>query len=92
MSKPPIQVQWRSAYRKAKCPPNPAYPDGIDIVMTKDGEAACSIALPYPAPECGLWLVSCPRCGFSAAITAAGRPDDPRSAQVPCKRNGGLEG
>jgi C4-type Zn-finger protein len=43
--------------------------------------------LPYPAKRCGLFLVICDKCGYSAAITTAGRPDDPRKVTLPCKLN-----
>jgi C4-type Zn-finger protein len=43
--------------------------------------------LPYPAKRCGIYLVVCERCGYSAAITTAGRPDDPRKVTLPCKLN-----
>lgn len=69
-----------------QCPANPAYPDGIDVGAdrTKAGPS-CKADLPYPAPERLVWMVRCKRCGFSAAVTAAGRPDDPRSVTMNCK-------
>lgn len=69
---------------KAQCAPNPAYPNGIDIDIS-EGKDACLAELPYPAPECGAWIVSCPKCGTVNACTAAGRPDDPRTFTMPCK-------
>ena len=69
---------------KAQCAPDPAYPDGIDLDVSL-GAASCKVDLPYPAPECGHFIVRCGLCGFSAAITAAGRPDDPKSVTIPCQ-------
>jgi hypothetical protein len=70
---------------KAQCPSNPDYPDGIHLdARTKPGEAYCLVELPYPAPECGQFHVQCGRCSLSLLITAAGRPDDPRSLRIPC--------
>ncbi len=71
---------------KAQCAPDPRYPDGKDIDIS-DGALACAIQLPYPAPECGAWVVKCNACERGAiAITAAGRPDDPRLVKIPCIR------
>ncbi len=72
---------------KAQCPSNPDYPNGVEVDMSL-GKTACPIDLPYPAPECGYWLLSCNLCGTTVAITAAGRPDDPRKARVPCLTEG----
>ena len=74
---------------KARCEPNPDYPNGIDSIDIALGGASCKVELPYPAPECGYFVVRCKLCGFSAAITAAGRPDDPKSVTIPCQLTGG---
>lgn len=71
---------------QAQCAPDPAFPNGIALSVGKSGEKACSVALPYPAPECGMWIVRCGECPMSLAITAAGRPDDPISVTFPCER------
>ena len=86
-SKSAITVTFHGAGRKAQFPPDPAYPEGRHLNI--DGAASagrtCLVDLPYPAEECGLFIVRCEACGFSAAITAAGRPDDPRTVRLPCK-------
>lgn len=65
-------------------PPNPAYPDGIDIDLSA-GALGCWVDLPdYPAPSRGAWLIECKKCGHRAVVTAAGRPDDPRRVKQPC--------
>ena len=79
-----LQVEWIDRGREPQCPPNPDYPDGIDVDGTKAGEKSCYTALPYPAKRCGYYKVSCPTCGLVVAVTTAGRPDDPRSVKVPC--------
>ena len=73
---------------KAQCAPNPAYPDGCHIKIAADDVASCLVDLPYPAPECGHFLVECDTCGLSVAVTSVGRPDDPRSIAIPCKVGG----
>lgn len=84
-----ITVQFLSNGRKAQCAPDPAHPEGIDIDLT-DGEPVCCRAkLPYPAECCGVLVVRCRTCGYSAAITTAGRTDDPRTVKLPCKLGGG---
>lgn len=78
------KIEWVSAGRKAKCAPNPNYPQGKDIDVHGDIEK-CHVEIPYPAEECGYWIVSCNACDLRCAITAAGRSDDPRSYKMPCK-------
>jgi hypothetical protein len=80
-----FKVGFISHNRKAKCAPDPAYPQGIDADLTDGAKVACLAELPYPAECCGVWLVECLTCGIRAGITAAGRPDDPRSAKLACK-------
>lgn len=81
-----FKVEWMDSGREPQCPPNPAYPDGIDIKA--DGAAmTCKADLPYPAKRCGAYVVECTRCGLRVACTTAGRPDDPRSIELPCYGN-----
>jgi hypothetical protein len=81
-----LKARWIDWGREPKCPANPAYPHGQDIDLTKGAKVACVTPLPYPAMRCGYFVVTCDACSFSAAITTAGRPDDPRSVKVPCKK------
>jgi hypothetical protein len=69
---------------KAQCPPNPAYPSGIHVGAAEGTTESCFVKLPYPAPECGWFEVECLRCQRVVVITAAGRPDDPVSFEMPC--------
>lgn len=79
----------KSGRGKAQCPPDPAYPNGIALrPEAKPGTELCHINLPYPAPECGMWSVTCDRCQMNVLITAAGRPDDPISVLLPCNMEG----
>lgn len=78
-------VEFKASGRgKARCEANPDYPDGVHLDMAQE-KSGCDVELPYPAPECGYFLVKCETCGSNAAITAAGRPDDPRTAKLPCR-------
>lgn len=88
MVKPKSQFVVNAAHRRGppQYPPNPAYPNGVDSVLAAPNVPSCKAELPYPAPERLVWMVRCKRCGYSAAITAAGRPDDPKTVTVPCKR------
>ena len=83
-----LKVEWIDRGREPQCPPNPDYPDGIDLDATWAGQKSCFTKLPYPAKRCGFYKVSCDRCGCVIAVTTAGRPDDPRSVKVPCLRRG----
>jgi hypothetical protein len=69
---------------KAQCPPDPDYPHGIEVDGAPPGVPSCTARLPYPAPECGMWIVHCDECPMTIAVTAAGRPDDPVSVRFPC--------
>jgi hypothetical protein len=78
-----FEVTFISHNRKAQCPPDPAFPEGM--VIDCNTRPACMVNLPYPAECCGVWLIVCKSCGYRAAATAAGRPDDVRQMRVPCK-------
>ncbi len=79
-----FKIDWVDHHREPQCKPNPDYPDGIDIDVTQGEETTCTVALPYPARRCGLYIVACTLCGYRMALTTAGRPDDPRSVKLPC--------
>ena len=80
------RVKWIDAKREPQCPPNPSYPDGIDIDASAGATPSCTVALPYPAKRCGRYEVRCKACGYVAVVTTAGRTDDPKSIRLPCKR------
>jgi hypothetical protein len=78
----------KSGRGKAQCAPNPEYPNGIAVDLTKgqvNVPQYCEVTLPYPAPECGYWQVECGLCRIIVGVTASGRPDDPISVKIPCK-------
>ena len=80
------RIRWHDSGREPQVAPNPAYPEGTDVVMLVDHrQPHCSTPLPYPARRCGYYEVHCRICGLRAAVTTAGRPDDPRSVTLPCK-------
>ena len=84
MKFPQLRVRWLDAGCKPQYPPDPLYPNGIKVDLSRGASVVCEIALPYPAPRCGQWMVSCRRCGQVNIITAAGRVDDPRSVRIAC--------
>lgn len=81
-----FEVRFLSHNRKPVCAPDPAFPDGKDCDMSHGAHLSCLAKLPYPAECCGVFIVECNTCGLRVGITAAGRPDDPRTAKLPCKR------
>lgn len=83
-----ISVKWIDRFREPTQPPNPKYPNGIDVDMARDARQACLADLPYPAKRCGYFSVLCETCGYTAIITTAGRIDDPRTVKLPCKPAG----
>lgn len=76
-------IQFISNGRTATEQPNPAYPDGIDLNLA-GGRKACLVELPYPAPECGVYIITCKRCPMRIGVTTAGRIDDPKTVKMAC--------
>ena len=81
-----FKVQWEDFFREPQCAPDPKFPNGKDLDTSAGAAAACTATLPYPAKRCGLFIVECEACGIRIGITTAGRPDDPRSVKIACKR------
>lgn len=79
-----FQVTWNDAGREPQWPPNPDYPNGIDLDTSEGAETTCTVELPYPARRCGQYLIQCGLCGYTLLVTTAGRPDDPKSIKLPC--------
>lgn len=98
-----LQVEWVDGGREPRMPPDPRYPDGIDLDETThqridvksgavisadaDRKSCFTFLRPYPAPRCGSFVIECDVCGLRAIVTTAGRRDDPRSVRLPCKAN-----
>jgi len=79
-----FKVAWLDHGREPKNAPNPDYPNGVDLPAVFPSRPHCKVEVPYPAARCGLYVVTCSICLTSVGITTAGRPDDPRSAMIPC--------
>ena len=79
-----VEIEWIDSGREPRCAPDPAYPEGKDVDISKGIKPACRTELPYPAPRCGTYVVSCRQCRKKIAVTTAGRPDDPRSLTMNC--------
>ena len=81
-------TQWVDRGREPQNPPNPAFPDGIDVDLSdiQNKDETCLVKLAYPAKRCGLWWVKCEVCGMSVILTTAGRRDDPRSVRLACQK------
>lgn len=77
-------IKWIDGKKSPQCAPNPAYPTGIDLDVSRGASKTCTVALPYPAKRIGAYRIECPVCGVSVGCTTAGRPDDPRSIKVAC--------
>jgi hypothetical protein len=81
------KIKWFDSGEEPRHPPNPDYPDGIDLNLTVGGDpdrARCKIALPYPAKRFGYYEIECNACDKRVGVTTAGRPDDPRSVTILC--------
>ena len=80
-----FHIEWIDRMREPQCAPDPQYPNGVELRLNPNGEKGCKVVLPYPAPRCGIFYVECKICGSNAMITTAGRSDDPRLVEIPCK-------
>jgi hypothetical protein len=83
-----FEIRWIDRGHPPRVKPNPDFPDGRDV---DSGERpACLAKLPYPTGKdhVGGWFLRCQRCGTTAYVTAASRPDDPKSIMIPCKMKG----
>lgn len=65
-------------------PPRSEFPNGEDVDGSNGARKTCTAQLPYPAPSRGVHICECEDCGLRVGVTAAGRPDDPRSMKVAC--------
>lgn len=79
------RIVWLDGNRKAQNPPDPAFPNGVDAGPVGTKLKNCKVELPYPAPQCGAYLVKCETCQQTTLVTTAGRPDDPRSVTMICR-------
>lgn len=91
MSRTTFHAKWLDGGRPPQVAPDPEFPEGRDIVMPhgeNDSKRRCSTPIPYPCPHVniGQWLLTCKLCGFKLMVTAASRPDDPRSISFPCQK------
>ena len=83
-----FDVKFLSHGRKAQCQPDPKFPDGQVIDVSRNANQKCAVDVPYPAECIGAWMLTCKSCGRTVGITAAGRPDDPKGVIVDCKKRG----
>lgn len=83
----PLTAIFHGEGRMPKCSPDPAYPNGKDADIA-EGFPGCAIDLQHPTPCYGLWVIACERCGYTVAVTAAARPDDPAKITIPCQIGG----
>jgi hypothetical protein len=87
-----FHAKWLDGGRPPQVEPNPEFPDGIDVVIPRgetDSQKMCRADIPYPPPHknIGQWLLTCSLCGFKIMMTAASRPDDPKSVTFPCAKH-----
>ena len=80
-----LKVRWIDRGFEPTNPPNPKFPFGLDVDVSKGGHRTCQALLPYPAQRVGYYVVTCERCGQTAMISTAGRVDDPRSVKLACR-------
>jgi hypothetical protein len=82
---PKSTVTFIDSGREPQCPPNPDFPEGMEIDLSNGERPACGFKIPYPAPRCGVMVAHCGDCGRSAGVTVAGRVDDPKFVTFACR-------
>jgi hypothetical protein len=82
-----FRIEWVDGERAPSGVPDPRYPEGVNLDIAAGRSPNCQVGLPYPAPRCGFFVVTCDFCGVRIAVTTAGRPDDPRSVRIACQRD-----
>lgn len=80
-----LNIKWIDRGFEPRNPPDPNYPNGIDLDFSKGASVTCTATLPYPARRIGFYSIKCDSCGLSVLCTTAGRVDDPRSVKVACR-------
>lgn len=80
-----LSVEWVDLHREPAHPANPKYPDGISVDLTGGKPKYCEAQLRYPAPRCGMHIITCTTCDLRVSLSTAGRADDPRSVRIPCR-------
>jgi hypothetical protein len=80
-----FNIKWTDHGREPQYAPDPKFPDGVGLDLSKGAKNTCCASLPYPARRCGFYSVVCCKCKIKVAITTAGRVDDPRSVIIACK-------
>ena len=80
-----LKVSWVDSGLWPEADPDPTYPGGINVDISRGASKTCETSLPYPAKRIGHYMVECSSCGLKVAVTTAGRPDDPRSIRVACR-------
>jgi hypothetical protein len=78
------KIEFGGEQKPPQCPPNQSYLSGMHIDYSMGAKKACVFDVPA-AKGTGFVLVECMKCGYRAATTVAGRPDDVRSVKIPCK-------
>jgi hypothetical protein len=79
-----MKITWIDGKREPQEKPDLNHPHGIDLDLSRGKRPVCETKLPYPAKRCGFYLVVCGKCAQRIIVTAAGRPDDPRSVRIRC--------
>ena len=82
-----FDIRWLDRGGPPKVAPNPAFPDGVDVDASEGAKLTCLVPLPYPTGKAnvGTWMIACTLCRLRVGVTAASRPDDPRSVKLACK-------
>lgn len=83
-----FDVNFIESGSEPQCSPDPRFPNGKRISLATEFEKSCTRNLPYPAPRCGVYKVTCRTCGYIAAFSVTGRTDDPNMVSLPCKTGG----
>jgi hypothetical protein len=81
-----FKIEFIDAERETQNAAEPAaWPENVSLIENPDADAHCATPLKL-APRCGVWSVTCSKCGKITVITVYGRAGDPRAIAIACDR------
>jgi hypothetical protein len=78
-------IEFIDAEHESQSPPDAAWPEGVALIENPEADMHCVTPL-QRAPRCGVWSLTCGKCGKVTVVTVYGRADDPRAIAVACDR------
>lgn len=78
-------IKFIDAECEAQSTPGPHWPEGVALIENPEADNHCATPLDR-APRCGVWEITCSKCGKLTLLTVYGRADDPRAIAIACDK------